>query len=70
VDATKLDRQEEVERTLGTREVALLLTRGDGAVDMALEGDVGHVAECVVGLDVLLDSLTAVRGESAKARMG
>jgi hypothetical protein len=27
---------------------------------MALEGGVGHVADLVVGLDVLLDSLTAV----------
>jgi hypothetical protein len=54
-------------RTLGAREVTLLLTRGDGAVDMALEGGVGHVADLVVGLDVLLDGLTAVEVWSAKA---
>jgi hypothetical protein len=48
------------ERTLGAREVTLLLTRCDGTVDMALESGVGDVAELVVGLDVLLDGLTAV----------
>jgi hypothetical protein len=47
------------QRTLGAREVTLLLTRGDGAVDVALEGSIGDVAEAVVGLDVLLDGLTA-----------
>jgi hypothetical protein len=31
---------------------------------MALEGGVGDVIELVVGLDVLLDSLTAVRFKS------
>lgn len=45
--------------TLGTRKVTPLLTRGNGTVDMAAEGDVGQVAELVVGLDVLLDGLTA-----------
>jgi hypothetical protein len=57
------------EHTLGTRELALLLARGDGAVDMALEGGVGHVTNLVVGLDVLLDSLTAVGMVSMCAQM-
>jgi hypothetical protein len=48
------------EHTLGARELALLLARGDGAVDVALEGGVGHVTDLVVGLDILLDGLTAV----------
>ena len=46
--------------TLGTRKVTLLLTRRDGTVDMAPEGGIAEVADLVVGLDVLLDSLTAV----------
>jgi hypothetical protein len=51
---------EGAERTLGAREVTLLFTRGNGTVDVSLEGDVGDIAELVVGLDVLLDGLTAV----------
>lgn len=46
--------------TLGTRELALLLTRLNGTVDVGLKGLVGKVVDLVVGLDVLLDSLTAV----------
>jgi hypothetical protein len=48
------------EHTLGAREVTLLLTRGDSTVDVSLEGGVGDIAELVVGLDILLDGLTAV----------
>lgn len=55
------------EHTLRAREFTLLLTRGNGAVDMALEGGVGDVVELVVSLDVLLDSLTAVRSKSVRA---
>lgn len=55
------------ERTLGTRKFTLLLTRGDGAVDVALKGSVGHVADLVVGLDVLLDGLTAVEVTVSKS---
>jgi hypothetical protein len=47
--------------TLGAREVTLLLTGGNGTVDVALESSLGEVRDLVVGLDVLLDSLTAVR---------
>jgi hypothetical protein len=46
--------------TLGTRELALLLARGDSTVDVELEFDIGEVGNVVVGLDVLLDGLTAV----------
>lgn len=53
--------------TLGTREDALLLTRGDSTVDVALEGSIGKVVDLVVGLDVLLDGLTAVELWSARA---
>ena len=55
--------------TLGTRKVTLLLTRRDGTVDMAPEGGIAEVADLVVGLDVLLDSLTAVGRKSARALM-
>lgn len=48
-------------RTLGLREVTLLLARGDGTVDMIPEGGLAEVADLVVGLDVFLDSLTAVQ---------
>ena len=34
------------------------LTLGDGAVNMAFEGGVGHIADVVVGLNVFLDRLT------------
>lgn len=50
----------ELTLTLGTREDALLLTSGDSTVDVALEGSLGKVVDLVVGLDILLDSLTAV----------
>jgi hypothetical protein len=53
--------------TLGTRELALLLTRLNGAVDVGLESLIGKVVDLVVGLDVLLDSLTAVEVWSARA---
>lgn len=53
--------------TLGTRELALLLTRLNGTVDVGLKGLVGKVVDLVVGLDVLLDSLTAVEVWSARA---
>ena len=46
--------------TLGTREVAGLLSRDNSTIDVALEHGFGDFTECVVGLDVLLDSLTAV----------
>lgn len=45
--------------TLGLCEVALFLARGDGTVDMVPEGSLAEVADLVVCLDVLLDSLTA-----------
>jgi hypothetical protein len=46
--------------TLGTEEITLLLTGSDGTVDMVLERIVAQIVDLVVGLDVLLDSLTAV----------
>lgn len=52
-------------RTLGACEVAVLLTLGDGTVDVALEGSVAKVGDLVVGLDVLLDCLAAVEVWSA-----
>jgi hypothetical protein len=55
------------EHTLGTREITLLLTRGDGTVDVALESSLGKVGDFVVGLDILLDSLTTVEIWSAQA---
>jgi len=55
--------------TLGARELALLLARGDGTVDVALEGGIGHVADLVIGLDIFLDSLTAVDVVSKCARV-
>ena len=52
--------QIEARLTLGTREIAGLLSRDDGTIHMALEHGLGDLAKSVVGLDVLLDSLTAV----------
>lgn len=49
-----------LERTLGAQEITLLLACCDGAVDVALESSVAQVTNVVVGLDVFLDSLTAV----------
>jgi len=53
--------------TLGTCKVTLLLSRGDGTVDVAAEGSIAEVADVVVGLDVFLNSLTAVGAKSAGA---
>jgi hypothetical protein len=50
----------EVVLTLGARKVTLLFARGDGTVDVTPEGGIAEVANLVVGLDVLLNSLTAV----------
>lgn len=52
--------RKEAELTLGSQEVTGLLASGDRTVDMALEKVVGCLTKVVVGLDVLLDSLTAV----------
>lgn len=46
-------------RTLGTREDAILLSLGDGPVDMGLEHRIGHTAKGVVRLDILLNRLAA-----------
>jgi hypothetical protein len=46
--------------TLGTREVASLLSGDDSTIDVALEHGLSDLTEGVVGLDVFLDSLTAV----------
>ncbi len=46
--------------TLGLHKETLLRTSGDGAVDVAPQGVLREVAAVVVGLDVLLNSLTAV----------
>ena len=54
--------------TLGLQEDALLNTVGNGTVDVALVGSVGEVANSVVGLDVLLNSLTARIVVSASSR--
>lgn len=51
--------------TLGVAEVAALKTLADGTVDAALEHGVGGVAQRVVGLHVLLDGLTAARGQKS-----
>ena len=51
--------------TLGTRKVTLLLAGSNSTVDVTPEGSIAKVADLVVGLDVLLDSLTAVGAESA-----
>ena len=56
----KYDLDGTTELTLGTREVARLLARDDSAVDVALEHSIGNITESVVGLDILLDSLTTV----------
>ena len=56
--------REGAELTLGAQEITALLAVGDGTVYMALEKVVGSLAKVVVGLDVLLDSLTAVEAES------
>lgn len=53
-------KNKEAALTLGTQEVTLLLTGSDGTVDVVLESIVAQVVDLVVGLDVLLDSLTAV----------
>lgn len=53
-------RAEGAELTLWTQEDITLLARCDGTVNVALEHSIGDFAEVVVGLDVLLDSLTAV----------
>ena len=45
--------------TLGLLKVALLDTLGNGAVDVRVEGSVRNAANLVVGLDILLDGLTA-----------
>jgi hypothetical protein len=55
--------------TLGTRKVTLLLARRDSTVDMTPKGSIAEVADLVVGLDVLLDCLTAVGIKSARALM-
>ena len=46
--------------TLRTREIASLLSRDDSTIDVALEHGFSYLTEGVVGLDVFLDSLTAV----------
>jgi hypothetical protein len=46
--------------TLGTREVAGLLSGNDSTIDVALEHGLSDLTEGVVGLDVFLDSLTTV----------
>lgn len=51
--------------TLGTRKVTLLLAGSNSTVDVTPEGSIAKVADLVVGLDVLLDSLTAVGAKSA-----
>lgn len=53
--------------TLGARELALLLARGNGTVNVVPEGSIGEVVDLVVGLDVLLNSLTAGHVWSAQA---
>ena len=51
---------ERVRLTLGLRKVTLILARCDRAVDVVPEGNLTEVADLVVGLNVLLDSLTAI----------
>jgi hypothetical protein len=57
-----------VSLTLGLQEHALLNTVGNSTVDVALVSSVGEVANAVVGLDVLLNSLTARIIVSASSR--
>jgi hypothetical protein len=53
--------------TLGALENTSLATLGKSTVELVGEGGLGHAGEVVVGLDVFLESLTAVgRNESAK----
>jgi hypothetical protein len=47
-------------RTLGLSEITLLLSRGDGTVNVIPEGSLAEVANLVVGLDILLNGLTAM----------
>lgn len=49
------------ELTLWLSKVTLLLARRDGTIDVVSESSLADVADLVVGLDVLLDGLTAVR---------
>jgi hypothetical protein len=54
--------------TLGALEDTRLATLGKSTVELVGEGGLGHAGEVVVGLDVFLESLTAVgRYESARA---
>lgn len=55
------ERKDEKEMlTLGALEDARLTTLGKSAVELVGEGGLGHAGEVVVGLNVFLESLTAV----------
>ena len=51
--------------TLGEAEVAVVKTLVDGSIDTALEHGIGGIPEVVVGLEVLLDGLTAVERQKS-----
>lgn len=51
--------------TLGTLKDTTLATLGKSAVELGGEGSVGNAGEVVVGLNVLLEGLTA-RGETGQ----